>query len=265
VNGDSAFWKRWTVRRSVYGRLVERYIFNFRISPTALDRHLPVAWLRPQVVNGFGAVSFCILKLEGLTLWPLPHILGVDTISCAYRCGVIDASKANSGPSVYIVSRNTDLPIISSAGPVLIRNAMPKVHTSILHKPRFVDINATCANGDNLFSAKVRSAKNPDDLDSKIFRSLDDFVKFIHDGSSSYARSISDESLARVDVQKDDLNYQAVDATIYNNSIESEWPDADMIFDSAFRAESGGIYKWTYLGLVPKHPGQLLQEIEVNR
>ena len=99
--------------RSVYARLVERFIFNFRISPDALDRRLPVRWLKPQVVNGYSVVSFCILRLERLMLWPLPSFLGFDTISCAYRCGVIDASAASPEPSVYIISRNTDSPTIS--------------------------------------------------------------------------------------------------------------------------------------------------------
>src|ERR1051326_8357997 len=100
------FWQisraKWTLRRAIYAHLKQRYIFNFRLPSSTLRRMLPVTWLKPQVKNGYSIISFCILDLEGLTIWPLPTFLGLGTISCAYRCGVIDESQVDPVPSVFI-------------------------------------------------------------------------------------------------------------------------------------------------------------------
>ena len=63
-----------SIPRSIVAQMRERYIFNFRTRPEALAPRLPVPWLEPQVVNGWSAISFCILKLERLTIWPLPAL-----------------------------------------------------------------------------------------------------------------------------------------------------------------------------------------------
>ncbi|MGA7216706.1 MAG: hypothetical protein WBX38_00230, partial [Candidatus Sulfotelmatobacter sp.] len=99
--------------RAVTANLVERFIFNFRLPPDKFAEQMPVKWLQPQIINGWSVASFCILRLDKVILWPLPGFLGMKTISCAYRCGVIDASQSPAGPSVYITDRNTNLPIIA--------------------------------------------------------------------------------------------------------------------------------------------------------
>jgi len=45
--------------RTIEAKMVERYIFNFRMRPSDLKKKLPVPWLEPQIVNGWCAVSFC--------------------------------------------------------------------------------------------------------------------------------------------------------------------------------------------------------------
>ena len=243
--------KNSILRRSVSARLVERFIFNFRLAPDALRIHLPVSWLHPQVINGSSVVSFCILRVKGLMLSPLPSFLGIDTVSCAYRCGVIDVSELNPGPSVYIVGRNTDLATISRLGPVIFRNPMPRIRAALAHEPDHVDVSASHLDGSLLFSAKVKPSKTPDRLHSQVFDSLDDYVKFIHDGTSSYAPSIYDSYYSRVDLLKEDSDYEAVEATVGYSWLDSIWRDAGLAFDSAVRAGGGGLYRWTYLGLTP--------------
>jgi hypothetical protein len=243
------------LKRSVSARLVERFIFNFRLSPRALESKLPVRWLKPQVINGHSVVSFCILKLQGLMLSPLTPFFGLDTVSCAYRCGVIDMSEATPGPSVFILGRNTDLPIIARLGPVIFKNAMPRVRTAITHGPKSVDIYASFLDGRRLFSARVRPSKSPKMLDSQVFGSLEAFVEFIHDGSSSYAPSVVDNYYSRVDLFKEDSSYESMDAIVDCNWLDSVWSDAGLVFDSAVRAGGGGLYKWTYLGQYSKQMG----------
>jgi hypothetical protein len=55
---------------SVRALLAERLIFNFRLPPKALAELLPAKWLAPQIVNGFGIASFCMLDLRKITIAP---------------------------------------------------------------------------------------------------------------------------------------------------------------------------------------------------
>jgi len=61
---------------SIYGNLVDRYLFNFRVDPDILEKHMPkIKWLKLRKINGYGIVSFCILKLKGLnTISPIDII-----------------------------------------------------------------------------------------------------------------------------------------------------------------------------------------------
>jgi hypothetical protein len=99
------------IPRSVKANLNERYIFNFLIDPQILETKLPVTWIKPQIINGWSIVSFCILDVQKITIVPVPNIFNFETISCAYRIGVIDASSFEPSSSVYITDRNADLPL----------------------------------------------------------------------------------------------------------------------------------------------------------
>jgi len=234
---------------SVYGRLVDRYLFNFRVDPEALRAHLPkVEWLEPRVINGYGVVSFCLLRLKGVTIWPLPSQIGFDTISCAYRCAVVDSSGTGPEPSVYVLGRNTNLPIASRFGSMLFAGAMKMIHTSIVKKQSQVNIDAGFLDGQRLFSAIVRPSQDGRS-GSKLF-GTDSFVDFIKGGASSYTPSTREGRYSRVDLAEDSNYYEPVDATVKYSWLDNAWPEVDLVFDSAFRA-GGGLYRLKYLGSFP--------------
>src|SRR5260221_394046 len=102
------------IPRSITAELEERLLFNFRVAPEELATQLPVPWLTPLVINGSSVLSFCILHLKNVTLWPLPgSVIGWKTISCAYRCGILDSSGGSPQPAVWIIDRLSDLSVIS--------------------------------------------------------------------------------------------------------------------------------------------------------
>ena len=248
---------------SIYGQLMDRYLFNFRIDPDVLESHLPrLKWLKPRIVNGSGVVSFCLLRLQGVTLWPLPSALGFDTISCAYRCAVVDNSGASPEPSVYVLGRNTNLPIASRFGSVLFSGAMKMIRTSIKDTPSFTDIHASYLDGQSLFSARVGPAKNTK-MDSRLFGSLDSFVEFIKGGASSFTPSTRVNRYSRVDLTEDSSYYEAIDAVVDHSWLDTAWPGAGMVFDSAFRA-GGGRYRLKYLGSVPAELKKDLLSVRVR-
>jgi hypothetical protein len=241
------------IERTVEAELVERFIFNFRLLPTALAEKLPVSWLEPQVINGWSVVSFCILSLERVTLAPLPGAFGHKTISCAYRCGVIDGSTRQAEPSVYVIDRSSDLQLISRLGNLVFASAISNVDVAL--KPRTGEsaaIRVLDRNGGCIFDALVRQSPRAT-LASKVFASLDDCSTFIRLGVSSYAPSVCGRRLAKVDLHKEDTGYEPVIAKIGEDRLGALWPEAGLEFDSAIRTH-GGKYRWTYRGRRPTEP-----------
>lgn len=197
-------------------------------------------------MNGFGVVSFCLLRLEGVTLWPLPTFMGMNSTSCAYRCAVTDISGVVQEPSVYILGRSTNVPIISRLGTTLFSGEMKLIRSDIKNNQEYNEIRVSYMDGHDLFAAKVRPA-GPEKTDSKLFDSVDDFVSFIKGGLSSYTPSTRAGRYSRVDLTEDSNQYLPVDATLDYSWLDDAWEDAGLKFDSAFHA-GGGLYRLKYLG-----------------
>jgi len=231
----------------VTARLVERFIFNFRLRPQMLAERLPVDWLDPLVLKGWSLASFCVLDLDRVTLWPVPPIIPIRTVSCAYRCGVVDASSGVLENSVYITDRNTDRPIIARLGPLVFADTIPSVNATIARSGDEIEISISHVDGQRLFSATASVLQVPADLRSQVFDTIDDFSRFIKGGVSSYSPSVRPGLLTRVDLAKEDMTYEALDAEVDFNALESLWRDANLELDCVVRA-TGGRYRWTYRG-----------------
>ncbi len=239
------------VPRSIKAQMVERYIFNFRMKPEDLEKHLPAPFLKPQVKNGWSMMSFCILNLDKITLPPLPAILRFKTLSCAYRAGIIDHSNGAPEPSVWITDRNSNLRIIDLLSPLIIRDGVPRIDAAIGHDRAkgVVHTQFSFMDGQHYFSAEAKVAEDTYNLDSEVFDNVDEFAQFIKAGVSSYTPSSRKNHLASVDLYKEDVKYEALDARIEFSWLQGEWKNEEMIFDSAVKA-TGSSYKWTYRGLV---------------
>jgi len=233
------------IPRAVNARLIERLIFNFRFKPEALDAVLPANWLKPQVCNGWSIVSFCILHLDRVIIWPLPGIFGYRTTSCAYRCGVMDASGQTVKPSVYITDRQTDLPLIARLAPWLFLDTILMVRPRIQHSGDVMKISVDYLDGQPMFSATAKPAAG---WSSEVFPTIEEFGYFIKGGVESFTPSVYGDRLTRVDLHKDEPVYQPLDADIEMQCLDGVWKDAGVVYDSAVRAR-GGRYKWTYRGL----------------
>ena len=245
------------IKPSVYGQLVDRYLFNFRMDADYLQSQIPARWLRPRIYNGFGVVSFCLLRLKGVTLWPLPTLMGIDSISCAYRCAVMDLSSGVPQPSVYILGRSTNVPIIGKLGTALFSGDMQVMNASIKQRVNHCDIQVSDNQGNMIIAAHTRSSSR---LKSVLFNSVDEFVTFIKGGLSSYTPSTHLGKMSRVDLVEDSNTYRPIDAKIDCASLSNLWKDSRIEFDSAFHA-TGGLYRLAFLGTVPvQQRGEKMQE-----
>lgn len=242
-----AFVTKGMIKPSVYGHLVDRYLFNFRLDADYLRSRIPARWLKPRLFHGYGVVSFCLLKLKGVTLWPLPTSIGIDSISCAYRCAVTDTSSAAPEPSVYILGRSTNVPIVGKLGTAFFSGDMQLMSASIEERPHNFDISVRDSKGKRIFVAQTKYSRG---LNSKLFNTVDEFVAFIKGGLSSYTPSTRPVKMSRVDLVEDSNTYRAMEAHVDYTSLSDEWKGSGLEFDSAFHA-TGGLYRLAYLGTVP--------------
>ena len=236
---------------SVYGNVLDRYLFNFRINLDKLENHMPsLKWLEPRNVNGYGVVSFCLVNFKGLTVWPLPKALGINTVTCAYRYSVMDISKSEPIPSVYLLGRNTDNSFVNHFGPQILSSKVEKI-TSSIKKDAKGDLNIDIGFSEEkmMFSVTVLQAKYSNKQKSLLFESEDDFEKFMENGKSSYTPATTDGKYSRLDLETKPYCYEQVNARINVNSLEEEWKDADLQFDSAYRALGKKMYKINNMGL----------------
>ena len=232
--------------RSVKAEMEERFIFNFRVRPDDLAKKLTAPWLKPQVVNGWCAVSFCILRLSKLSVVPIPPIIPFSTISCAYRIGVIDTSSSKPEPSVYVTERWADLPLAAKLAPWILLDSVPVIEASLTRRDGGTDIAFRYFDRTPLFQAAVFPAPS---FQSQVFESIEAFAAFIKGGVSSYAPSLYGGAFTKVTLLKEDAEYSPMMATIRYSELHRLWDDVEMELDSAVRA-TGAAYKWTYEGLV---------------
>jgi hypothetical protein len=232
--------------RSVTAQMDERFIFNFRVRPDDLARKIAAPWLKPQVVNGWSAVSFCILRLSRLSVAPFPSILNFRTTSCAYRIGVVDTSGSAPEPSVYVTERWADLALAAKLAPWILLDSVPVIDASVRHGGDRGDVAFSYYDRTQLFAATVSPASS---FQSSVFGTLDEFAAFIKGGVSSYAPSLYAGAFTKVDLLKEDAQYTPMQAEIRYSELHRLWDDVEMPLDSAVRA-TGARYKWTYRGLM---------------
>ncbi len=158
---------------------------------------------------------------------------------------MLDLSGDQPEPSVYITDRNADLPIIVRTAPLLFADAIPALKAKMSRSAGKTTIQLRYMDGQPLFSVELTAATA---LSSQLFGSIDEFAAFIKGGVSSYTPSVLPDTLARVDLYKEDVAYQPLDAKVEFSWLDGVWPEAGIEYDSAVFA-SGATYKWTYRGL----------------
>ena len=112
---------------AVHASLAERFFFNFRLPAKAVARSLPVSWLAPQEVRGYGVASFCILDLRGITVAPLTTQIGLT-------------SRVRIGTQLIFEQGGIDNRIISSA-------SMPKLSCGGLVPTKSRRVQFDCSSG----------------------------------------------------------------------------------------------------------------------
>lgn len=233
----------------VRAELAERFVFNFRMPLAALAEILPAPWLSPLPVRGYGVASFCLLDLRHIRAAPLPTLLGLDSVSCAPRYAVLDHSGGTPQPAVFVTERRTSSAFGSWFTGLGFSCHHAYTRARIAHGAGCAAIEADGADDGFRFGATVRAAgQSSSRPPSALFASPTDFGAFIGEGVTSYGLSRHAGRLTRVDLHKEDRDYEPWDVLTLRSPLVDGWRARGAVLDSAFRT-SGGRYEWTYHGL----------------
>lgn len=221
----------------------ERFIVNVRVPPGALGAALPAA-LKPQVVNDWGVVSFCVLDLRRLTIAPLPAVAGLRSMSCAVRFAVLD--EAGSA-CVFVPARQTS----SRLGARFTRLGFSAPHDLVEidrapHEEGGTELAVT-GGGETAFDTWLRPRAT---MQSGVFDGIDDFASFLAAGQRSYGNSRHAGRLTVVDLHKADAGYEPLSIERAGGTFIERWQAVGGEIDSAFRTENAR-YEWKYYGLIP--------------
>jgi len=229
---------------SIRAELAERFIFNFRMPPAVMRGLLPVDWLIPAEFNGSGLASFCMLDLRNITVAPLPTIAGLNSISSAPRYSVMDASGHPATPAVFVTERHTNSAFGSWFTGLGFSAPHPYVESFISREGASTRLSVSSPEEGAMFDAVVRPANK---TTSSLF-DTDSFAAFIAQGVSSYGLSRHGSRLTKVELHKEDADYEPLEVLEMRGPAVDEWIRQGAVFDSAFRTARGR-YEWKYLGL----------------
>ena len=221
----------------VRATLQERYLFNFRM-PTATFQHL---------VNDYAIVSFCTLHLRRITVAPLPTVVGLSSLSCAYRFAVIDTSGSTPAPAVFVPARYTNNAFGSWFTHLGFYAPHPLIHASITTEASELTLKTNLPDGQPLFSATVQPATA---CRSALFETAEAFAQFIKAGVTSYGTSVRGARLTKIDLHKTETAFEPLAVCEWQDSLLDRYMGEGVVLDSAFRT-AGGHYQWTYHGLTP--------------
>ena len=234
-----------SVLPAVRATLAERFLFNFRMSPEALNSYLPAPWLAPHIIRGYGVVSFCMLDLRNITVAPLRTLAGLNSVSCAPRYAVVDNLNGGGKPAVYVTERQTNSAFGAWFTTLGFSAPHPYVNAVIEHQAGSTLLRIHNTENTLIFNATVHVTPT---LESELFGSAQTFAAFIAEGVSSYGLSRHEDRFTIMDLHKEDADCKPLAVSSLCGPLVEEWQSKGAVLDSAFRT-SGGRYAWTCHGL----------------
>jgi hypothetical protein len=224
--------------KSIYAKLAQRFVFNFRLGPATVAAIIGSDRLSPQLIKGWAVGSFCILELRDIGFGSIPNPVGPSSVNCSYRYGAID--KETGEHCVYVEERCTN----SRLGSWLTSLGFPGFHPYVKTQ---IDAGAHTwridAQGPVSFSAEVnQDAFEP----GQLFEDETAFEKFMANGVRSFCPATDTTKMNIVDLEKSDSTFESLSC----NSWKSDRFEEEEL-DSVYRTV-GGRYKWTFVGQVDR-------------
>ena len=226
---------------SVSGRIVERWVINFRMRPDDAAALVPVPWLRPLPVEGDVIWSYCPYVIADLHYGAVP-LRRAPMVFAAGRLSVVDVNDPKGATVAWVPGR---VGAHRSVGPVartLLRLPFGSVDVSLSTPPGVRRLAIGGRRGDAVFAATLDDT----DLDEHVggpdantkFATTSAFETFFA-CTTSWAPGTCSRSVARLELDAHGTAWRRVTASAVSGSAV---PRA-AVLDSAFHG-TGGTYRW---------------------
>lgn len=265
--------------RSVGGRVVERWVFNFRIGEAAAVAMLPVPWLKPVLIDGSAVLSFCPYLIADLCLGPdvvrtMPCSVGDHggnsrhrrllrvgarnpLFFAASRLTVMDVRDRSGATLAWVPGRESGRALVRPVAGVLLRVPFRTVDSVVspasgadgmrclevrdAAKCGTVALRFTASFADAAVGAPVNASagEQTGGRARSLFGSVNEFAGFFG-CTGSLSPSTVAQSLTRIDLQAQGTVWRRVDVLDVAGTVLP----LDAVLDSAF-AGVGGTYRWS--------------------
>jgi Uncharacterized conserved protein (COG2071) len=185
---------------TIRGLIDRRILANYRIAPEAFARILPPPF-RPKLMNGFGIVGICLIRLKEIRPRGVPKILGVSSENAAHRIAVEwdDEPTGQVREGVFIPRRDSSSRLNVLAGGRLFTGVHHHAHFRVdesadrFHIEIDSDDNATRVRLDATIAQSL-----PDD---SVFDDLPVASEFFRGGSLGYSISNQPDRLDALELE----------------------------------------------------------------
>jgi hypothetical protein len=217
----------------IRGRIDRRILVNYRADPTVLKSLLPAPF-RPKLVDGFGMVGICLIRLKQVRPAFVPFRWGISSENAAHRVAVEWEDKGTTREGVFIRRRDTSSWLNSLAG----GRIFPGLH----HHAQFCvkesddDFDIALRSDDGLTDVAVRGRRTHRLPTTSLFDTLADASRFFQAGSLGYSATARPGRYQGLELrcrnwQVEPLEIEHVRSSFYDDS--SLFPQGSIQFDCA--------------------------------
>ncbi len=168
----------------VRGVIDRRILVNYRVEPGVLAANLPAPF-RPKVINGFGMVGICLIRLKHIRPAMIPAWFGISSENAAHRMAVECDEGGVVRQGVYIRRRDTSSRLNALVGGRLFPGVHHHAQFSV--QERLGRYSIALRSDDGATSVFVRGQRTDKLPASSVFRSLREASGFFEAGSLGYS------------------------------------------------------------------------------
>lgn len=168
----------------IRGLIDRRILVNYRVDPRVLAPLVPAPF-RPKIVDGFGMVGICLIRLKHIRPARLPAWLGITSENAAHRTAVEWDENGVIREGVYIRRRDTDSRLNALAG----GRVFPGIHHHAAFTVRETTerLEVALQSDDGATSMAVRGRVAAGLPPASIFSSLEEASAFFQAGALGYS------------------------------------------------------------------------------
>lgn len=218
---------------TLHGLIDRRILVNYRVDPQVLAPLLPAPF-RPKLVQGFGMVGICLIRLKQIRPRYFPSWLSISSENAAHRTAVEWEDQGTVRTGVYIRRRDTNSWLNALAGgrlfPGLHHRARFTVHESADH------LEVALQSHDGVTRVSVRGHVAQALPASSIFASLADASTFFREGALGYSATHDPRRFQGMELNCPTWHIEPLEVDEVRSSFfedESLFPKGSITFDCA--------------------------------